>query len=200
MLVFDLTVEFTVGATFALAHRERLIAPDVKPLQDRAFRNGLLYSGFLYIASAVFFLVGWPAWNSMYLFDLSNPVHMAWFAYADTAALLACFVAGYIATVGWLRRAKGFLSPTGLRLAALWAAVCAVLFIWLWDRSFTVTTYADFLAHARPRFALRWGQPDSFFGHALMYWLLVWMVLDFGPLLFIYREARIAAKNGPTRF
>ncbi len=200
MLVFDLTVEFTVGATFALAHRERLLDPDNKPLRDPAFRNGLLYSGFLYIASAIFFLVAWPGWNSMYLFDLSNPVRLAWFAYADTAALLACFVAGYLATVRWLRRSAGQLLPTLVRLGGLWLLVTAVLFVWLWGRSFTVTTYAEFMAHSWPRFALRWGAPDSFFGHALMYWLLLWMVLDFGPLLILYREARLAAKALPTRF
>lgn len=191
MLVFDMGVQVTVGGVWALSARESLARPQVAPLESKAFRNGLLYSALLYVPSAVFFLRAWPAWNSMYLLDIeTHQITGAWYAFANTAVLFLCYLLGFGLAVKRLRAADGAAGPLLVHLGAMWAVILVVLFGVMWGRSFAVTTYQDFVSREWPRFAIRWGEKDSFFGHPLMYWLMVWAVLDFGPLGYLYWRAR----------
>lgn len=191
MLVFDMGVQVTVGGVWALSERERLIGSDTSPWQSRAFRHGLLYSALLYVPSAVFFLYAWPGWNSMYLLDIeTDRVVGAWYAFANTMVLFACYLAGFAFASRTLKAKNGAVKPLLGRLGIMWAAILIVLFGLMWGRSFAVTSYQSFVAGDWPRFAIRWGEPDSFFGHALMYWLMLWAVLDFGPLGYLYWRAR----------
>ena len=191
MLVFDMGVQVTVGSVWALSEREALGEPGAAPWRSRAFRDGLLYSSLLYVPSAVFFLRAWPGWNSMYLLDIeSDAIVGAWYAFANTAVLLACYLAGFALASRTLRRSGGRARPVLASLGIMWAALLILLFGVMWGRSFAVTSYDAFVAGEWPRFAIRWGEPDSFFGHPLMYWLMVWAVLDFGPLGYLYWRAR----------
>lgn len=193
MLLFDMMVQVTVGGVFALRDREELAQPASKPADSKAFRDGLLYSMLLYVPSAVFFLAAWPAWNSMYLFDIeTRPMWAAWYALLDTVALFLCFIGGFLLAARHLR-GGGSARSVVARLIAVWLVIWIVLFVVLWGRSFAVTSYADFVSREWPRFKVEWGAKDTMFGRPLMWWLLTWMVLDFGPLTLIYRRGRARA-------
>jgi hypothetical protein len=184
-------VQITVGGVWALSERETLSSLSSSPLGSKSFRDGLLYSSLLYVPSAVFFLIGWPGWNSMYLVDLESSVIVtAWYAFANAVVLFACYIAGFVLAARSLRGAGGASRPLLIRLAIMWVALVVLLFGLLWGRSFAVTTYQAFHAGDWPRFALRWGEPDSFFGHQLMLYLVVWAILDFAPLGALYWRAR----------
>lgn len=190
MLVFDMAVQVTVGGVWAMSEREKLTTDDA-PLASRPFRRGLLYSSLLYVPSAVFFLIAWPGWNSMYMFDIeSNAIIGAWYAFANAVVLFACYIAGFVGAARVMRGSGGSPQPLLIRLGIMWAVILVVLFGLMWGRSFAVTSYDAFVAGEWPRFALRWGEPDSFFGHQLMYYLMVWAVLDFAPLGYLYWRAR----------
>lgn len=194
MLLFDAAVELTVGAVFALGHREELARSLTPVTHHRAFRQGLVYSALLYVASAAFFFVGFTAWNTMYLVDLENsPTLLCWAAYLDSAFLSLCYIVGFVSVARALRRTR--LAVIGWSLAAMWSAVCLLLFVVLWTRSFVVTSYQEFVTHTYPAFSFRWGEPDSFFGHRLMWWLLFWCVVDFAPLAYLYGRARQTARG-----
>lgn len=191
MLLFDMGVQVTVGGVWALSEREDLTGGGACPLESRAFRRGLLYSSLLYVPSAVLFLYAWPGWNSMYLLDIeTDRVVGGWYAFFNTAALFGCYILGFWLSARSLRRTGGAIKPILVRLATMWGALFILLFGLLWGRSFAVTSYQEFVAGDWPRFALRWGEPDSFFGHRLMYWLILWALLDFGPLGYFYWRIR----------
>jgi len=190
MLLFDVTVQASVGAVFALRDRERLAAGGAA---DPAFRDGLLYSVLLYVPSALCFLYAWPGWNSMYLADLeTDRVFGGSWLYGDGVLLVLAYAAGFAWSRRWLRgggTARGLLGQVVL----LWAVVGFVLVVPLWGRSFTDTSYQAFHAGSWPRFAVRWGEPDSFFGRPIMWWLLIWGVIDFAPLGYLYWRGRVRA-------
>ena len=189
MMIFDFTSQTMVGTIFALSKREKL-AQDDHPLASEAFRKGLLYCAVLYVPSAAFFHYNWPAWNLEYFFDPA--VVRGWGAFFDGALLECFYIFGFFAAARMLRGNGGKAKPVLLALAGLWLAVCAFLFGGMWSRSFTVGTYADFQTNPLPNYKIEWGSPHSMFGGELMWWLLIWAVLDYGPLLWLYVRARRA--------
>lgn len=190
MLLFDVAVQASVGTVFALRDREKLTGDPGSPWATTAFRDALLYSVLLYIPSAIAFLYAWPGWNSMYLLDLERDpaVGMGW-VYGDSVLLVLVTIAGFHWAQRWLRRSGSVRALLG-QVVALWAVVGFVLVVPLWGRSFAVTSYDAFHAGTWPRFELRWGQPDSFFGRPIMWWLLIWAVIDFAPLAYLYWRGR----------
>lgn len=187
MILFDAAFQATVGATAVCAARERLAAA-ARPLDSLAFRDGLLYSALVYIPSAVLFLWAWPGWNSMYLVDLeTGRLAGAWWLWFDMVFLFGCYTAGFLASAHLLRRG---LRAVLIAFAGLWVLVLGALGLPLWGRSVAVTTYADFHQGTWPRFDLRWGQPDSFFGTTIMFYLLAWGLVAFAGLWLLYRAGR----------
>jgi hypothetical protein len=189
MILFDFTSQTMVGSIFALSRRESL-ARDDAPLASRAFREGLLFCALLYVPSAAFFHYNWPGWNLEYVVD---PARVGgWGAFVDGALLELFYIVGFLLTARALRRNGGRAAPVVLRLALLWLAVLAFLVGFAWSRSFTVGSYGDFLRDPTPPFRFRWGAPHSIFGSALMWWLFIWAVIDYGPLLWLYLRGRRA--------
>jgi hypothetical protein len=189
-MLFDFTSQTMVGTVFALGSREKL-ATEEHPLSSKAFRTGLLFSAVLYVPSAAFFHYNWPAWNLQYLFDPT--MVRGWGAFADGALLQVFYILGFLLSARALRANGGQVKPILIRLTMLWLVVLAILGSTLWSRSFTVGTYADYLQDPVPPFTLRWGAPHSLFGGELMWWLIIWAFLDYGPLLWLYVRARRAA-------
>ncbi len=191
MLLFDLGVQATVGVVIALSDRENPRAPEQSAFDSPAFRTGLLYSMLVYIPSALGFLYIWPGWNTMYLFDVeTNRVYGMWFLLFDAMGLTGSFVLAYWLTARSLRKTGGKPRPPLLGLGAMWLIVTVLLFVIMWGRSFAVTSYQAFHAGTWPRFDLRWGEPDSFFGRPIMWWLIGFAPPDFLPLAWLYRRRR----------
>jgi len=189
MMLFDFTSQTMVGTIFALGSREELAKED-RPLTTRAFLIGLLYCAILYVPSAAFFHYNWPAWNLEYIFD---PLRVrGWGIFADGALLELFYILGFYLSARALRKNGGLAKPVLIRLALLWLVMLVFLFGLNWSRSFTVGTMADYLNDPVPPFQFRWGSPHSMFGGELMWWLLIWAVLDYGPLLWLYARARRA--------
>lgn len=191
MLLFDLGVQLTVGTVLAMSDRENLIKPDRSPYTSPVFRNGLLYSMLIYIPSALYFLYAWPGWNTMYMIDAeTNRLYGSWFLLLDTWGLTGCYVLGFWATTRALRSSGGKTKPLVMALGGLWLAISVLLFVVMWGRSFAVTTYDAFHAGEWARFDLRWGEPDSFFGRPIMWYLLVFALPDVLPVAWLYRRRR----------
>lgn len=191
MLLFDMAFQFTAGATLATGARDELLDQRCQVTRTDAYRASLLYSMFLYVPSAIAFFYAWPGWDSMYLLDLeTNRVLGLAFVWLDAALLCGCCILGFRATVAWLRKGGGRPLPILLRLLAIWAVVGLILVPLLWERSFTVTSYSAFMAGTWERFAVRWGEQDSFFGRPIMWCLLASGVIDILPLYLLYRRYR----------
>jgi hypothetical protein len=184
VILFDLAFELTAGALCAAADRGR-VANSADPRALGSFRAGLYWTAFFYVPAMVVFVRVWPDWSSHYLFDAaSSPTAAALFAYADTALLFAACVAGFEIAARSIRR--GQERSLFIALIAGWAALLALLFVVLAERSLTVTTTTDFLASDWPAFGPPWGDPKALLGGPLQWALIAsgtWNVFPLALLL-----------------
>ncbi|MEW5848202.1 MAG: hypothetical protein AB2A00_05280 [Myxococcota bacterium] len=168
MILFDLTYELTLGVVAAALASRRPHA------RQTIFTDGLLVSSLIYIPTCMAAFAAWPAWQTMYFVDVTNPAHALWAAATSGSGLAACYVLGFLL-------ARRLVSTRGMRalyafLAVLWPCILSFIFVLTWERAFTVTTYADF--HSSRTFEIRWGTPDSLLGGPLTTFLVVGGVIN----------------------
>lgn len=197
MIPFDLASQVTVGAVMALAHREEL-AKSAEPLHSKAFRRGALFCGLLYIPSVQFFHHQWASWNAMYFVDPESSRRIgAWLGFGEAVVLFALFMAGFLWTAKLLGPKGDRWKPVLLRLGVIWAVVAAFI-VGFWDRSFSSAPYAEWAANRPPMWEVRWGEPGAFWGAPIMWWILIFAPIDYGPLVWLYFKGRREATAAPS--
>jgi hypothetical protein len=199
MIAFDLAYELSLGSACALLDVGVLRRPGDPgreseiPNKNGAFHDGLRVSALVYIPLCAAGFSAWPGWQSMYLADLrSIPFGEPAFAALSTAALFACYLAGYRGASALLRpdadagrrRARSLLAAIGLA----WIAVLFVLFGLLRRRALSVTTFEAFQA-GRP-LELGWGAPEALLGGPVMAFLAASAALNAGGLVWLFARAR----------
>ncbi len=205
MIPFDMSVSFITGQTLALAARRRL-SGEKNFLVNRPLMISLLWQTLIYTPSAMFFYHGWTAWNSVYIFkgvpvssrfpeypyfESQRLLFEAILIWLDCTALVGLFLAGFVLAHRWIVAKKTKNIAVACGAVALGFLAYAAL---TYDRSFVVTTYERWerLKSKGINFAdvFSWGGVDgnAFLGHSVFWANLVVAVIDFGPLVYLYRK------------
>jgi hypothetical protein len=142
MVQIDVALSAAVGSTLAVAARKQL------GTEPRIWKNGYLgaavaFLGFFLVPSVLYFLSGWPAWDSMYWWD--KETLPAYLTPAVAMAVLATGIIGFVATHSAIRAGKmraAFALPLVFLLPAL------VVIGAFYDRVLHVGSKATFAAGA----------------------------------------------------
>jgi hypothetical protein len=186
MIAFDLAYELSLGAACAVLDRRR---ESPEQSNKTAFFDGLLVSGLVYIPLCAAGFSAWPGWQSMYLVDLdASRFGEPAFAALSTAALFACYLAGYAGASRFLRPDPRRARPLIAFLARGWLALLFVLFGLLHRRALSVTSFETF--HAGRPIELGWGSPEALLGGPVMAFLTASAALNAASIVWLAVRAR----------
>lgn len=171
MIQVDVPLAVGLGATLALAARRRLRTTE--SFLNTDLLCAVLFFSFCMVPSTLFFLVRWPAWDTLYVWEREDiPVWLpSLFVFAQVAGGLL----GFIAAHHWIRRGR---VQRAVALAVLGAGGAVGAMGVLWNRTLHAGTVASFQA----------GAPLNLFETDLYWHLLVFIPLGiFIPLALFYR-------------
>ncbi len=188
MVQIDVTLSAAVGATLASAARVRLRSERSLWRNERLLA-ALAFCGFFLVPTLLYFLCGWPAWDTMYWFDRASLP--GWFVGTSAAAFLAAAALGFVAVHALVLR--------GRERAAAWLPLLMLV-----PAGLVLALFPHQFLHVGTRESFAAGAPPNFFRSDVLWALL--LVNPFtllGPLAVVARrwarpaEARAGAA-GPA--
>jgi hypothetical protein len=204
MIPFDMSVSFITGQTLALSARRQL-ANNSNLLVNKPLMISLLWMSLLYAPSAMYFYHGWTAWNSVYILkDVpitgafpEYPYFEPWrlllesvVIWLDCTILIGFLLGAFVLAHRWIlaRREKCIIA------ACIMVDIALLAYLWLtYERSLLVTTYEHFERLTQQPLTLsdvlawRGFGGNTFFGHSVFWSNVVIALIDFGPLIYLYR-------------
>jgi hypothetical protein len=202
MIPFDMSVSIISGQTLALSAKRQL-AREPDTFVNRPVMTALLWMVLLYAPSAMFFFHGWSAWNSVYIlkdvavagppeypaFGSGRQVWESIVIWLDCSALVGLFYGSFILGHRWIRAGNpGAIVKTCIAVAVALVIYCAITY----DRSFMVRTYEGWTQLKASGIAFgdifKWNglSGSGFLGHQVFWANAIVMVIDFGPLVYLY--------------
>ena len=199
-----MSVSVLAGQTLALSAK-RSLADEPSLYVNRPLMGSLLWMTLLYAPSAMFFYHGWSAWNSVYLlqdvaatgpaehpdFGSNRLLLEASLIWLDCSVLVGLFYGSFVLAHRWIRAGRSsMIVRTCVMVAVLFVAYAAATY----DRSFMVVTYERWKALKEAGIQLgdifewRGSQGATFLGHQVFWANLVVAIIDFGPLIYLYRR------------
>jgi len=161
MVQVDIPAAFTLGQFFALATKKYLRG------EPNLFTSRLLgifafYLTFGFIPVGMYFMVGWPAWEVMYVTgwveNTFNNLPVIYFYVGFMMLMIVLGYVGYILGHYWYRKGKDILVVIGATVGTI---LTLLPFALRWGVWFTIGTYADFVAGTgysffKPPFVIGW--------------------------------------------
>jgi hypothetical protein len=141
MIPFDLTFGFIAGLLLAFSAKREL------KNENNLFSNKFIYIAVLWMAvfycpSTMWFQYEWPFWNTMYFLAPNDlPGYLIWL---EATFLIIALLAGFLLAHYLIRYDK----DTYVLIISIVTAIILILFlIILYDRSFFVGTYSEWIAN-----------------------------------------------------